>query len=189
MKRIIVWSSSLPLMCVTCDDTLAVILLLFNHCACLLPLFEFFFVRPLLCLAVLCVLSSFAIILLGSKELVALLLLCSECHHVAVIVFLMVTWVCMQYLIVTFPCPTHLLFTKVLTDLLHTSLLHCTVRAIFTKSCTLHYDLSVHGDLLWALFKRGDVSSNWNLSFSSATKYYIFCPEIFFYLNKQCIPR
>ena len=29
------------------------------------------------------------------------------------------------------------------------------------------------------LFKRGDVSSNWNLSFSSATMYYIFCPVIF----------
>ena len=38
------------------------------------------------------------------------------------------------------------------------------------------------------LFKRGDVSSNWSLSFSSATKYYILCHEIFFYLNKQCLP-
>ena len=60
--------------------------------------------------------------------------------------------------------------------------LHLTLRF------TLHYDLSVNGDLLWTLFKRCDVSSNWNLSFSSATKYYIFYPEIFFYLNKQCIP-
>ena len=32
---------------------------------------------------------------------------------------------------------------------------------------------------------RGDVSSNWNLSFSSATKYYIFCPEIFFTLTNS----
>ena len=39
--------------------------------------------------------------------------------------------------------------------------------------CMIHYDLTVNGDLLWTLFKRGDVSSNWNLSFSSATKYYI----------------
>ena len=29
-------------------------------------------------------------------------------------------------------------------------------------------------DLLWTLFNRGDVSSNWNLSFSSATEFYIF---------------
>ena len=58
---------------------------------------------------------------------------------------------------------------------------------IFQLPITLRF-LSVNGDLLWTLFKRGDVSSNWNLSFSSATKYYIFCPEIFFYLNKQCIP-
>ena len=57
---------------------------------------------------------------------------------------------------------------------------------IFQLHLTLH--LSVNGDLLWTLFQRGDVSSNWNLSFLSATKYYIFCPEIFFYLNKQCIP-
>ena len=35
------------------------------------------------------------------------------------------------YLIVAFPGHTHLPFTKVLTDLFSTSLLHCTVRAIF----------------------------------------------------------
>ena len=53
-------------------------------------------------------------------------------------------------------------------------------------SYTLHYDLSINGDLLWTLFKRGDVSSNWNLSFSSATKYNILGPEIFF-LPKQTV--
>ena len=36
--------------------------------------------RPFFCFAVLSVASSFAIILLGKRELVALLLLCSECH-------------------------------------------------------------------------------------------------------------
>ena len=55
-------------------------------------------------------------------------------------------------------------------------------------SCTLYYDLSVNGYLLWTLFKRGDVSSNWNLSFLSATKYYIFCPEIFFTLTNSAYP-
>ena len=38
------------------------------------------------------------------------------------------------------------------------------------------------GDLLWTLFNRGDVSSNWNLSFLSATKYYIFVLRSFFTL-------
>ena len=42
-------------------------------------------VKSLFCFAIVCVLSSFAIIWLGKRELVALLLLCSECH-VAVIV-------------------------------------------------------------------------------------------------------
>ena len=37
-------------------------------------------VRSLFCFAVLFVLYSFAIISLGKRELVALLLLCSECH-------------------------------------------------------------------------------------------------------------
>ena len=62
----------------------AVILLLFIYCLLFLP---FFCGSSMLgpCFAVLCVGSSFAIILLGKRELVALLLLCSECH-VAVVV-------------------------------------------------------------------------------------------------------
>ena len=39
------------------------------------------------------------------------------------------------------------------------------------------------GHLLWTLIMRGDVSSNWNPLFSSATTFCIFCPEIVFYLN------
>ena len=34
----------------------------------------------LFCFAVVCILSSFAIMLLGKRKLVALFLLCSECH-------------------------------------------------------------------------------------------------------------
>ena len=48
--------------------------------------------------------------------------------------------------------------------------------------------MSVNGDLLWTLFKRCKVSSNWNLSFSSVIKYYIFCPEIFFTLTNSAYP-
>ena len=60
-------------------------LLLLIHCLLLLPLFVAFHVRFLFWFAVLCVLSSFVIISLGKRELVALLLLCSE-GHVSVIV-------------------------------------------------------------------------------------------------------
>ena len=69
---------------------------------------------------------------------------------------------------------------------IHTTTSHNILIDIF--SCTLRYDLSVNGDLLWTLFKRGDVSSKWNLSFSSATEYYIFCPEIFFTLTNSAYP-
>ena len=47
-------------------------------------------VRSLFCFAVLCVLSGFEIILLGKKELVALLLLCSECHVAVIILGLLI---------------------------------------------------------------------------------------------------
>ena len=54
-----------------------------------------FCVGSLFCYAVLCVLSSFAIIPLGKRKLVALLLLCSGCHIavIALCLFLMVPWV------------------------------------------------------------------------------------------------
>ena len=65
--------------------------------------------------------------------------------------------------------------------------LYCPYKTFF--SCTLHYDLSVNGDLLWTLSKRGDVSSNWNLSFSSATKYYIlFALRSFITLTNSAYP-
>ena len=61
--------------------SMAVVLLLFIHCCCSHGLWGFgFSVRSLFCFAVPYVLSSFAIIALGKKELVALLSLCPECH-------------------------------------------------------------------------------------------------------------
>ena len=65
----------------------AVVLLLFVHCLSLLLLFVWFSVRSVLCFAVFSVLSEFAIISQGKRELVALLLLYSECN-VAVIALL-----------------------------------------------------------------------------------------------------
>ena len=65
---------------------------LFIQCLLLLPKFVGFSVGSLFCCAVLCVLSSFAIISHGKRARVALLLLCSECN-VAVIVFVLLFFV------------------------------------------------------------------------------------------------
>ena len=53
---------------------------------------------------------SFAIILMGKRELVALLSLSSWCHVIVVWLFLAVPWVCLQFVIVVFPDHTHLMY-------------------------------------------------------------------------------
>ena len=62
------------------------------------------------CLLLLYVLSSFAIILMGKRELVALLSLSSRGLVIVVWLFLAVPWVCLQFVTVVFPDHTHLLF-------------------------------------------------------------------------------
>ena len=57
--------------------------------------------------------SSFAIILMGKRELVALLSLSSCCLVIVVWLLLAVLWVCLQFVIVVFPDHTHLLFLGV----------------------------------------------------------------------------
>ena len=57
--------------------------------------------------------SSFAIILMGKRELVALLSLSSWCLVIVVWLFLVAPWVCLQFMIVVFPDHTHLLFFRV----------------------------------------------------------------------------
>ena len=47
--------------------------------------------------------SSFAIILTGKNELVALLIVSSWCLVIVVWLFLAVSWVCLQFVIVVFP--------------------------------------------------------------------------------------
>ena len=54
--------------------------------------------------------SSFAIILMGMRELVALLSLSSWCLVIVVWLFLAVPWVSLQFVIVVFPDHTYLLF-------------------------------------------------------------------------------
>ena len=59
------------------------------------------------CCTLLYVHSSFAIILMGKRELVALLGLSSCCLVVVVWLFLAVPWVCLRFVIVVFPDHTH----------------------------------------------------------------------------------
>ena len=54
--------------------------------------------------------SSFAIILMGKRKLVALLSLSSWCLLMVVWLLLAVPWVCLLFVIVVFPDHTHLLF-------------------------------------------------------------------------------
>ena len=71
-----------------------------------------FLCLSLFCCALLCVLSSFEIILKKGRELVALLLLSYRCLvSVNVLwLFLMVTWLGLRCVIVVLPHHTHLLF-------------------------------------------------------------------------------
>ena len=62
------------------------------------------------CCALFCVHSSIAIILIGKRELVALLGLSSWCIVVVGWLFLVVRWGCLRFVIVVFPDHTHLLF-------------------------------------------------------------------------------
>ena len=62
------------------------------------------------CCALLCVHSSIAIILMGKRELVALLNLSSWCLVMVEWLFLAVPWGCLRFVILVFPDHTHLLF-------------------------------------------------------------------------------
>ena len=81
----------------------------------------------LFCYTLLCVHSSFAIILKRKRKLVALLLLSYRCIVTINVLwlFLTVPWVGLQYVIVVFPDHTHLLFV-----------LYCT-----KKILNLHYTI------------------------------------------------
>ena len=64
----------------------------------------------LFCCTLLCVRSSIAIILMGKRELVALLYSSSWCLEVVGRLFLAVPQGCLRFVIVVFPDRTHLLF-------------------------------------------------------------------------------
>ena len=65
-----------------------------------------------LCCALLCVQSNFEIILMGKRELVALLCLCSLCLVIVVWLSFTMSWICLRFVIVVFPVYTHLLFLE-----------------------------------------------------------------------------
>ena len=62
------------------------------------------------CCTLLYVHFSIAVILMGKRELIALLGLSSWCLVVVERLFLAVPWGCLQFVIVVFPDHTHLLF-------------------------------------------------------------------------------
>ena len=64
------------------------------------------------CCTLLYVHSSIAIILMGKRELVALLNLSSWCIVMVEWLFLSVPWGCLRFVIVVFPDHTHLLILK-----------------------------------------------------------------------------
>ena len=64
------------------------------------------------CCTLLYVHFSIAIILIGKRELIALLGLSSWCLVMVERLFLTVPWGCLQFVIVVFPDHTHLLFLK-----------------------------------------------------------------------------
>ena len=66
----------------------------------------------MLCCALLNVHSSFAVISMETRELVALLSLSFWCLVIIVWLFLAMAWVCLQFVIVIFPDRTHLLFLE-----------------------------------------------------------------------------
>ena len=92
-----------------CKDQKAVLLLLIR-CWLLLPCRVLCF--SMFCCAVLCVLSIFAMILMGKIELVTLLCLFVWCLVVVIVLwlFLAMPWVGLKCVIVVFPSHTYLIF-------------------------------------------------------------------------------
>ena len=78
------------------------------------PLFVGVLYLSLFCYALLCVLSSFAIILKRKRKLVALLLLSYRCIVTINVLwlFLTVPWFGLQCVIVVFPAHTHYFYGK-----------------------------------------------------------------------------
>ena len=92
------------------------------------------------CCTLLYVHSSFAIILMGKRELDTLLSVSSWCLVMVLWLFLVVPWVCLRFVIMVFPDHTHLLFLiaiNVVTYLRHSILfiiIYCSISETYTTS-------------------------------------------------------
>ena len=91
----------LNLKCIRVVDFLFIVTPIVGVCNC-----------SMFCCTLLCVNSSIAIILMGTRELVALLNLSSRCLVVVERLFLAVPRGCLRFVIVVFPDHTHLLFLQ-----------------------------------------------------------------------------
>ena len=90
------------------------------------------------CCALLYVHSSFAINLMGKRELVAFLSL-SSCYPVIVeLLFPAVPWVCLQVVIMVFPAHTHLLFVQTVTNYHYQNTSKITVYIFFRDESYQH---------------------------------------------------
>ena len=65
------------------------------------------------CCMLLYVRTSFAIILMGKRELIAVLSLASWCLLIVVWLFLAVPWICLKFVIVVFSDHTHYFLLEV----------------------------------------------------------------------------
>ena len=119
-----------------------VVLLLFIYCLMVFPLFLRVLCLSLFCYALLCVHSSFAIILKRKGKLVALLLLSYRCIVTINVLwlFLTVQWVGLQCVIVVFPDETHLLFYPIIYNV--PGLISCC--CCLTSSVCLQVTLQMH---------------------------------------------
>ena len=124
------------------------------------------------CCTVLCVRSSIAIILMGKRELVALLNLSSWCLVMVDRLFLAVPRGCLQFVIVVFPDHTHLLFLFQQTRICWASVKHL---ADEQPSCTrffylfvkIEHEVQLHTQELY-IFLTGNINTSQSEMFQRA---------------------
>ena len=103
------------------------------------------------CCALLCAHSSFAIISIGRREMVALLCLSSLCLVIVMWLFLTTPRVCLQFVIVLFPDHTHYFFLSISGPLSMWAIKHAFLssayffssKSIFEKKIFQEYYISV----------------------------------------------
>ena len=113
------------------------------------------------CCTLLYVHSSIAIILMGNRELIALLNLSSWCLVMVERLFLAVPQGCLQFVIVVFPDHTHLLFFMGFYSTFHSTKCFHFQKICFMFCCTLLY---VHSSFAIILMGNRELIALLNLS-------------------------